>query len=59
MNTENPITSIRQFLSATGETVSLKDMINDYLRHFKLHLAEIEKLITIKNEEYEFACKRI
>jgi DNA-directed RNA polymerase delta subunit len=45
MNTENLITSRRQFLSATGETVSLKDMISDYLRHFKLHLAEIEELI--------------
>jgi hypothetical protein len=34
-----------KWISATGETVSLKDMIIDYLRHFKLHLEEIEELI--------------
>ena len=34
-----------QWISAKGETVSLKTMINDYLRHFKLHLGEIEELI--------------
>lgn len=34
-----------QWISAKNETVSLKDMIIDYLRHFKLHLGEIEELI--------------
>jgi hypothetical protein len=34
-----------QWIAANGETVSLRDMIMDYLRHFKLHLAEIEVLI--------------
>jgi hypothetical protein len=34
-----------QWISAKGENVSLKDMIIDYLQHFKLHLGEIEKLI--------------
>ena len=34
-----------QWISAKGETVSLKDMIIGYLQHFKLHLDEIEELI--------------
>jgi predicted MPP superfamily phosphohydrolase len=34
-----------QWMSATGESVSLKSMILDYLRHFKLHLREIEDLL--------------
>ena len=35
-----------QWISAKGETISLKTMINDYLRHFKLHLGEIDELIS-------------
>ena len=35
-----------QWISAKGETISLKTMIMDYLRHFKLHLGEIEELIS-------------
>ena len=34
-----------QWISATEKYVSLKDMIIDYLGHFKLHLAEIEELL--------------
>jgi len=34
-----------QWISAKDETVSLKTMIIDYLRHFKLHLVEIEELM--------------
>jgi len=34
-----------QWISATGENVSLKNMIIDYLPHFKLHLGEIEELL--------------
>ena len=34
-----------QWISAKGETVSLKTMILDYLRHLKLHLGEIEELM--------------
>jgi len=34
-----------KWISATGEKVSLKNMIIDYLRHFKLHLGEIEELL--------------
>jgi len=34
-----------EWISAKGETVSLKDMMMDYLQHFKLHLGEIEELI--------------
>ena len=38
-----------QWISAKSGNVSLKDMIIDYLRHFKLHLGEIQELI-IKNQ---------
>jgi len=37
-----------QWISATGEYVSLKNMIIDFLRHFKLHLGEIEELLKNK-----------
>jgi len=33
------------WISALGEEVSLEEMITDYPRHFKLHLAEIAELI--------------
>lgn len=33
------------WISALNENVSLKEMILDYLRHFKLHLNEIDDLI--------------
>ena len=36
------------WVSAKDENVSLKDMIIDYLHHFKLHLAEIDELIAKK-----------
>ena len=36
-----------QWIAANGENVSLKDMIIDYLRHFKLYLEEIEELILV------------
>ncbi len=34
-----------EWITALNEKVSLKAMIMDYLRHFKLHLSEIEELI--------------
>ena len=34
------------WISALNQTVSLKNMIIDYLRHFKLHISEIETLIS-------------
>ena len=34
-----------QWTSATNENISLKNMIIDYLRHFKLHLGEIDELL--------------
>ena len=34
-----------QWISATGENISLKNMIIDYLQHVKLHLAEIQELM--------------
>jgi hypothetical protein len=37
-----------EWLSALGDRVSLKNMILDYLRHFELHLSEIEELINKK-----------
>ena len=35
----------QQWTSALNETVSLREMVNDYPRHFKLHLNEISELI--------------
>jgi uncharacterized damage-inducible protein DinB len=37
-----------QWISALNNKVSLKAMIIDYLRHFKLHLSEIDDLINNK-----------
>jgi hypothetical protein len=37
-----------EWITALGKNVSLKAMIIDYLRHFKLHLEEIRELITQK-----------
>lgn len=34
-----------EWLNGTGEVVNLRDIIHDYLRHFKLHLNEINELI--------------
>ena len=34
-----------EWITALNKNVSLKAMILDYLRHFKLHLSEIEELI--------------
>jgi len=45
INNVNEDKSENQWISATGEYVSLKNMIIDYLRHFKLHLGEIEELL--------------
>lgn len=36
------------WISALGEEVSLKDMITDFPRHFRLHVSEIEALIKTK-----------
>lgn len=35
------------WISARNEEITLKAMIDDYLRHFRLHLSEIEDLIKI------------
>lgn len=35
----------RVWISALNDSVSLQAMIVDYLRHFKLHLSEIDDLI--------------
>jgi hypothetical protein len=39
-----------EWITALNSHVSLKAMIIDYLRHFKLHLSEIDELINNKNE---------
>ncbi len=36
-----------KWVAGPGELVSLKDMVLDYLRHFNLHLAEVEELAAI------------
>jgi len=35
----------QQWTSALNETVTLREMVNDYPRHFKLHLNEISELL--------------
>ncbi len=37
-----------EWITALNMRVSLKDMVIDYLRHFKLHLSEINELINKK-----------
>lgn len=44
----NPEMLDKIWISALNENISLKAMVLDYLRHFKLHLAEIEELINQK-----------
>ena len=34
-----------EWISALNEKISLEEMIRDYLRHFKLHLNEMEEMI--------------
>ena len=34
-----------EWMSALGKTITLEEMVIDYLRHFKLHLDEIDALI--------------
>jgi hypothetical protein len=41
----NPEKLENVWISGSGKDVSLKAMVIDYLRHFKLHLGEIEELI--------------
>jgi hypothetical protein len=35
----------KKWTTALNETINLREMINDYPRHFKLHLNEISELI--------------
>ncbi|HEY8465151.1 MAG TPA: DinB family protein [Bacillota bacterium] len=39
-----------EWINALNQRVSLKEMIIDYLRHFKLHLSEIEELINLQSK---------
>ena len=41
----NPEKLNNEWITALNEKVSLREMITDYLRHFKLHLNEIGELI--------------
>jgi len=41
----NPGKLDNEWITALNKKVSLKAMISDYLRHFKLHLSEIDELI--------------
>lgn len=40
-----------EWITALNQHVSLKAMIIDYLRHFKLHLSEIDELINIQESK--------
>ena len=48
INNINPKKLDNVWLSALNKEVSLRNMIMDYLRHFELHLGEIEELINQK-----------
>lgn len=41
----NPEKIDKRWIADTNEYVSLKEMVKDFLRHFKLHISEIEELI--------------
>lgn len=41
----------RQWIAGDNELVSLKEMGLDFLRHFQLHLSEIEELLQAKNKQ--------
>lgn len=45
INNVNPEKLDNFWISALNDKVSLRDMILDYLRHFELHLKEIDELI--------------
>ncbi len=45
MNHVNPDKLDNEWITALGDKVSLQAMMLDYLRHFKLHLDEIDELI--------------
>ncbi len=51
INNANAAKLGHEWITALSERVSLKAMIIDYLRHFKLHLSEIDKLINKKAAE--------
>jgi hypothetical protein len=48
MQNVNPAKLEYQWYYSEERLISLKDGIIDYLRHFKLHLSEIEELIRLK-----------
>jgi uncharacterized damage-inducible protein DinB len=45
INNLNPDKLDNEWISALNKRVSLRDMVLDYLNHFKLHLREIDELI--------------
>lgn len=47
----NPDKLNHEWLAGSGEYISLHAMITDYLRHFKLHVAEMDDLI-MGNESF-------
>jgi hypothetical protein len=40
-----------EWITALNKRVSLKAMIIDYLRHFKLHLGEIDELVSVEKQK--------
>jgi hypothetical protein len=48
MNHVNPDKLDNEWISGLNEKVSLESMMMDFLRHFKLHLSEIDALINKK-----------
>ena len=51
INNVNPDKLDNEWINALNQRVTLRAMIIDYLRHFKLHLSEIDELINIQGKE--------
>lgn len=48
INNVNPEKLDNPWITALNEKVTLKEMISDYLSHFKLHIKEIDELIHLE-----------
>jgi hypothetical protein len=55
INNVNPDKLDNEWITALNQRVSLKAMIIDYLRHFKLHLSEIDELINKQTKTGKYA----
>jgi len=49
----NPAKLDNQWMASPDKKITLREMVVDYLRHFKLHLYEIEELINTPNSDVQ------